>query len=43
MDGINGEIDRVDGKLDAVLERMPKKGILKGMVKVDNYFLIYFY
>ena len=42
VDGIDGKIDRVDGKLDDVLERMPKKGILKGM-KVDNYFLIYFY
>ena len=42
VDGIDGKIDRVDGKLDDVLERMPKKGILKGM-KVDNYFLIYFF
>ena len=31
MDGIDGKVDRVDGKLDEVLERIPKKGILKGM------------
>ena len=27
---INGRVDRIDGKLDDVLTRMPKKGILEG-------------